>query len=303
MFSLHDLPPTFVRNVSGAFADGAEWLKSLPVLVAECFRRWDLTPCGSPFDLSFHYVVPVLRSGKYPAVLKLGVPSPELISEAKALTLYRGRGAALLLESDPAVGALLLERVQPGNTLAAFQNPIEACELAAGVMQELWQAHASERDFRSLESWTSGLTKLRVRFDGGTGPLDSGLVDAAENIRAELLENSPPSVLLHGDLHHGNLLYSDTSGWVAIDPKGVIGDPCYETASFLLNPNPEIVLHESTQKSRIAVLAKHLDLDPQRIARWAFVQAVLSAWWTIEDGGEDWSTTMSAARILSGFLK
>src|ERR1700761_8169379 len=104
MFPVGDLPPVFVRNVTGAFANGAEWLQNLPVLLATYFRRWDLTPCGGPFDLSFHYVVPVLRSGKHPAVLKLGVPSPELISEIEALSLYGGRGAAALLESDPAVG-------------------------------------------------------------------------------------------------------------------------------------------------------------------------------------------------------
>jgi streptomycin 6-kinase len=298
MFPVCDLPPVFVRNVTGAFAGGAEWLQSLPVLLATCFRRWDLTSSGRPFDLSFHYVVPVLRSGKYPAVLKLGVPSPGLISETKALSMYRGRGATALLESDPALGALLLEHIRPGNTLAACEDPIQACEFAAQVMQKLWQASAGEAEFRSLESWTSGMAKLRERFDGGTGPLDSGMVDAAEHLRAELLQDKSASVLLHGDLHHDNILYSDRVGWVAIDPKGVIGDPCYEPASFLLNPNPDVVLNLPTQKSRIAVLAEHLNLEPRRIARWAFVHAVLSAWWTIEDGGEDWSTAISASRLL-----
>ena len=297
-----ELPASFVRNVTGAFADGARWLDNLPALVAACTQKWDLSLAGDPFELSFNYVVPVLKAEKFAAVLKLGVPTPEFSSEIRALRAFGGHGAVGLLESDESLGGLLLERVNPGNTLAKLNDPIRATEVAAQTMLKLWQA-AVKVDFRGLESWTGGLVKLRARFSGATGPLDSGLVDIAEKIRAELLQGTQPSCLLHADLHHFNILYGAGSGWVAIDPKGVIGDPSYEPASFLLNPHPTVFLDRAIQEARIGILAEHLNMDRQRIVRWAFFHAVLSSWWTIEDGGQNWDDSISAARVLLSLVE
>ena len=297
------LPASFVRNVRGAFPDGARWLENLPDLLAACLRMWGLVLDGEVFELSFNYVVPVVQNGRVAAVLKLGVPSPEFAAEVRALRAFQTHGAVRLLAGDEHLGALLLDRVTPGTTLAALHDEAQAAEIAARTMMNLGQARAVDGAFRSLESWTAGLSALRVRFSGGTGPLDSELVDTAENLRAELLQGEPPSCLLHGDLHHFNILEGSASGWVAIDPKGVIGDPAYEPASFLLNPGPAVVLDRSMQQARIDIFAEQLKMDPQRIARWAFVQAVLGAWWTIEDGGVDWGASMSAAGVLLSLVK
>jgi streptomycin 6-kinase len=297
-----ELPRSFVRNITGAFADGARWLDNLPALVDACTQKWDLSLAGDPFELSFNYVVPVLQGGTFAAVLKLGVPTPEFTSEARVLRAFGGRGAVGLLDSDESLGALLVERVTPGNTLATLHDEVEATKIAAQTMLKLWEANTGGAQFRSLESWTGGLVKLRARFSGATGPLDSGLVDIAENIRAELLQGTPPSCLLHADLHHFNILYGTGSGWVAIDPKGVIGDPSYEPASFLLNPNPTVFLDRAIQEARIGILAENLNMDRQRIVRWAFLHAFLSSWWTIEDGGQNWDDSISAARVLLSLL-
>jgi streptomycin 6-kinase len=298
-----DLPTSFVHNVTRAFADGATWLNNLPALVAACLEKWDLSVAGKPFDLSFHYVVPVLQMGKFPAVLKLGLPTPEFAAEARALRRFEGHGAVALLEKAESLGALLLERVDPGTTLAAGKDHVEAAKIAAQTMLKLWQATTTDAEFRSLENWTGGLSKLRPHFSGSTGPLDAGLVDRAEKVRAELLQGKQPSRLLHADLHHFNILYGNEPGWVAIDPKGIIGDPSYEPAAFLFNPDPEVVLDRSIQQARVTMLADQLNLDAKRIVGWAFFQAVLGAWWTIEDGGRDWGTSIAAARVFSSLLK
>ena len=292
------LPASFVRNVTGAFPGGSLWLDGLSGLLAACCRRWNLALAGNPFELSFNYVVPVLQDGRTAAVLKLGVPTPEFKSEALALRSFRGHGAVRLLESDESLGALLLERINPGNTLATLNDELQAAEIAARTMLTLWEGTPASSEFRTLESWTAGLSKLRARFSGATGPLDPALVDIAENLRAELLQSKPSSRLLHADLHHFNILYGTTSGWVASDPKGVLGDPSYEPAAFLLNPDPAIFLDRSIQEVRIKILADHLTMDAQRMVRWALVHSVLSAWWTIEDDAGDWNASISAARVL-----
>jgi streptomycin 6-kinase len=303
MMSDRDLPISFVHNVTRAFADGARWLDALPTLLAACLEKWDLSLAGDPFELSFNYVVPVMQAGKFAAVLKLGVPTPEFAAEVRALRLFHGYGAVAVIECDASQGALLLERVDPGTTLAAGKDQIQATEIAAQTMLKLWQANTTAAEFRSLENWTGGLGKLRPHFSGSTGPLDAALVDRAERLRAELLQGKQPSRLLHADLHHFNILYGNEPGWVAIDPKGVIGDPSYEPAAFLFNPDPEVVLDRSIQQARVTMLADQLNLDAQRIVGWAFFQAVLGAWWTIEDGGRDWDISIAAARVLSSLLK
>jgi len=296
------LPASFVRNVTGAFPGGAIWVDNLPSLIAACSRKWNFALAGGPFELSYNYVVPVLQDGHTPAVLKLGVPTPQFTSEARALRIFRGHGAVHLLESDESLGALLLERINPGDTLATLHDEDQAAEIAAGIMLDLWKGTPANAEFESLESWTAGLCKLRARFSGATGPLDSALVDIAENLRGELLQGKPSPRLLHADLHHFNILHGTARGWAAIDPKGVIGDPSYEPAAFLLNPDPAIVLDRSIQEDRIKILADHLKMDAQRIVRWALVHSVLSAWWTIEDDAGDWDASISAARVLLSLL-
>lgn len=296
------LPTTFVRNVTGAFPGGAIWIDNLSGLVAAFSQKWKLAPAGDPFELSFSYVVPVLQDGRTPAVLKLGVPTPEFTSEARALRIFSAHGAARVLESDESRGALLLARINPGNTLATLNDEIRATEIAAQTMLSLWKGTSGFSEFRSLESWTDGLGKLRARFSGATGPLDAALVDRAEKLRAELLQEQSSSRLLHADLHHFNILYGLESGWVAIDPKGVVGDPSYEPAPFLLNPDPAVFLHRALQETRIKILADHLKMDAQKIVRWAFVHAVLAAWWTIEDDTGAWEPSISAARVLLSLL-
>jgi streptomycin 6-kinase len=300
--TVEKLPASFVRNVTGAFPGGAIWLDHLPSLIAACSRKWNLALAGSPFELSFNYVVPVLQDGRTPAVLKLGVPTPEFTSETRALRIFRGHGAVRLLESDESLGALLLERINPGDTLATLDDEVQAAEIAARTMLSLWEGTPADSEFRSLESWTAGLCKLRARFSGATGPLDTALVDIAENLRADLLQDKPSPRLLHADLHHFNILHGTVSGWVPIDPKGVIGDPSYEPAPFLLNPDPALFLDRAIQEARIKILADQLKLDAQRIVRWALVHSVLSAWWTIEDDAGDWDASISAARVLLSLL-
>jgi streptomycin 6-kinase len=86
-----------------------------------------------------------------------------------------------------------------------------------------------------VDQWSSGLKKLRQRFAGETGPFPKRLVEMAERLFDELLSSSSSCVLLHGDLHHLNVLKSQ-DGWKAIDPKGVAGEPAYEVCALLLNP-------------------------------------------------------------------
>jgi streptomycin 6-kinase len=104
------------------------------------------------------------------------------------------------------------------------------------------------------------------------------------------------AVVLHGDLHHENILRSHEQGWVAIDPKGVVGEREYEIGALMRNPIP--VLHEPrTLERRADQLAEALGLDRARIRAWSWAQAHLAAAWAVEDG-EDPAHWLAVAERL-----
>ncbi|HMQ31831.1 MAG TPA: aminoglycoside phosphotransferase family protein, partial [Chloroflexaceae bacterium] len=284
------LPEEFTRRVVATFApDGAPWLAALPGLIAACAARWDLA-VGPPFpDLSYNYVAPATLPDGAPAVLKLGVPREELSTEIDALRHYAGRGAARLLAADEAAGALLLERLAPGGTLAplAARDDEAATRVAAEVQARLWRPPPPGHRYPSVADWAAGLSELRPRFGGGTGPFPARLVERAEALFAWLLATQADPVVLHGDLHHFNILDAGGGEWRAIDPKGVVGEPAYEAGALLRNPIPDISRRPRLAEllaRRIAVIAAIQGLDPGRLRAWALAQAVLSAWWSYEDG-------------------
>lgn len=297
-----NLPTHFVKTVTSTFTGGAEWLENLPNLLAECEQRWGLMIRPSPFTLSYNYVAPATLADGTEIVLKVGVPNRELTTEIAALRLYDGRGCVHLLDADLEAGVLLLERLSPGEMLTIVTDDDEATRLAALAMQTLWRPLPAAHNFPSVADWAAGLAELREAFGGGTGPFDRKLVDTAVSLFTDLLTASGEPVLLHGDLHHYNIL-SAGDGWRVIDPKGVAGEPAYEVGALLRNPftifaEPDL---KRITARRLDILVETLDMDRERLRQWSLAQAVLSAWWSYEDGGDpaDWETTMRLAAVLA----
>ena len=269
------------RNVIGAWgAAGEQWLTDLPRILDDTARDWRLT-VGEPFHLTLHYVTAVTRDDGTPAVLKLGVPGGDsLREEAPALRAFAGRGAVRLLRADLDRGALLLERVAPGGRLRDLvpHHDTEATTIATTVMKELAKATSTD-DLPDL------VTRARA-FDRYTpGPLPTDLVRRAGGLMRELCADAPARVVLHGDLHHDNILRATRGEWLAIDPHGLVGDPGYETASLLFNPEPDDRDPALTAlvPARVEQLADELAMPVDRVVAWGFVKAVLSDVWTAED--------------------
>jgi streptomycin 6-kinase len=296
------VPTDLARTVVATWGtEGCAWLARFPALVNEYEARWRIS-VGPPLrHLSYNYVAPATLTDGEEAILKLGVPNRELTAEIEALRRYDGRGAVRLLAGDAAGGALLLERLRPGTPLYDLHDEDRVTAIAAGVMRRLWRPLPPDHTFPTVADWAAGFGRLRARFDGGSGPFPSSLVARAESLFANLLASSDEPVLLHGDLHHWNVVAATRAPWLAIDPKGVAGEPAYEVGALLRNPWGE-PLHPAhpgrVQARRVAILAERLGFDPVRIAGWALSQAVLSAWWSLEDGAADWEHALAYARLL-----
>lgn len=302
------LPHNFVQTVCSTWGEpGRAWLRTLPTLLEDSARRWGLT-LSLPFpNLTFHYVAPAVMADGTEAVLKAGVPDKEIQREAAALRAFDGRGSVRLLDADTDTGLLLLERLRPGavlTTLAEEASDTEATRIAASVMRGLWRPAPPGHEFPTVGDWGQGFARLRARFGGGVGPLPRAWVEEAESLFAELLASSAPPVLLHGDLHHDNILSAERQPWLAIDPKGLVGEPAYEVGALLRNLWPDRHMHQNTQRlldRRARQLAEELELDLARVRGWAVAQAVLSAWWGIEDGDgdSDWGNAIAVAELLA----
>ena len=297
-----NLPTHFIKTVTSTFTEGAEWLARLPEILATCEKRWSVSVQPTNFTLSYNYVTPATLADGTEIVLKMGVPNRELRTEIEALRVYNGRSAVQLLDADPDDGVLLLERLRPGQMLSTVTDDDKATRLAALVMQTLWRPLPVEHSFPSVADWGKGFDRLRQEFGGGTGPFDARLVETAVSHFTDLLASSSEPMLLHGDLHHYNIL-SAGDGWRVIDPKGVAGEPAYEIGALLRNPFTifdEPALKRITAR-RLDILAETLEMERARLRQWSLAQAVLSAWWSYEDGGNpaDWQPTMHLATILA----
>ena len=288
-----------MRDVYGA--EGEEWLGRLPRIVHECAERWSLK-VAEPFQpLSYNWVAPATGSDGAPLVLKVGFPCPEIRREIDSLRLYDGRGIARLLESDADLGALLLERLQPGVMLDSEDDETKATIIAAGVMRQLWRPAPANHQFQTVADWGKGFERLHQRFDGGVGPFPTEMVTEAEETFASLLATSAEPVVLHGDLHHFNILSAEREPWLAIDPKGVVGERAYEVGAFMRNPWPELLSRPDVgviMSRRLDVFSESLTIDRQRLRAWAFSQAVLSAWWSFEDHGRVSEHALTCAAVL-----
>jgi streptomycin 6-kinase len=282
-------------------AGGQQWIEELPDLISYSSERWSLK-LGLPFaNLSYNLVLAATGSDGAALVLKLGVPCPELLTEAAALDLFRGMGAVRLLDHDTDRGILLMERIVPGTPIHEMQSDREAPRTAAKLMQQLWRCPPANHPFPSLDIWFRAFDRLRNRFAGGTGPFTAKLIEKAERTFADLNASTDRRVILHGDLHHTNILFSAKRGWLAIDPKGVCGDAGYEVGPFMVNQLPagasDSVMLE-TLAQRLSVFSEELNIKRERLAQWSFCHAVLSALWDFEESAE-WCLTMKLAETLA----
>lgn len=264
-------------------------------------ERWGLRECQVSEVISFNYVC-YAQSPEYGQVaLKIGVPNPELFTEMKALELYGGRRICRCHESDVQLGAMLLERIIPGQDLTTVPGTLERTAIAARLIAGLPLPHAPVDGLPSFAGWMERAFQ-RVRREGKAGQRFLQLVDRAEQLYGELEGQGRPLCLLHGDLNHWNILY-DAGGctWKAIDPKGAMGPRCLEAGRFILNELGFIDPAEATRRVReiSSEIGAVLGELPHVVAMCAFLDCVLSTSWTLEEHVErDISGSVEQAELL-----
>lgn len=302
-----DIPEPFLKtHLAFAGEDGRRWVESLPTIIAACEARWGIT-VDAPFKLSLNYAAPAVRADGEQFVLKVIAPHLDADLEPDVLRAWAGRGAVALVAHDAEFGAMLLERCLPGDELATLfaAEDDEASAVAAEVMTQLWHPLPDGHPYPGLAEYTGVLDRLDAIFGGPDWPLDRRVADAAILLRKDLLASAPEAVLLHGDLHHHNILRAQRQPWLCIDPKGVAGEQAYEPSPFFYNPAvewPAAVDVARVVRRRIDLVSERAGLDRQRVIGWAAVQGIVSSAWGYEGDGHGWPRCERVAALALEML-
>lgn len=278
---------------------GAAWLRALPSLVERCAAEW-----GLELGRTFHGGVIALtlaatRADGSEVVLKLRGPDPESDHEAAALACWDGRGAVRVLERDDGRRALLLERLCPGTPLGARPED-EATDVVGGLLRELHALAPAPPGMQRLRDVARGWAEqLPARWERHGRPFEEELVDLA----VETFLAQPPAdardVLLHQDLHAGNVLL-DGDRWRAIDPKPLVGEPAFDGAAILRDRHWTLSEGELARvvPRRLDRLAAASSYDRERLRRWGIAHTL--AWGVDDEGVEPGMLACARALLRAG---
>ena len=172
--------------------------------------------------------------GERAVVLKVVGASGDEWRVGETLEALGGRGTVRVLAHVP--GAVLLERLSPGTSLVSLvleNRDDEATEIIAGVIQHMSRPREPASSPPTVQDWGGAFARYVA---GGDTQVPLALVERARHIYTDLCGSQRQPRLLHGDLQHDNVLFDSGRGWVAIDPKGVVGEVEYEIGAALRNP-------------------------------------------------------------------
>lgn len=300
-----NLPEKFVGNTLGLCGDsGGLWLNDLPHIIESLSENWQIK-VDKPFEnLSYNFVAPCICADDSEAVVKIAVPlnNSEIFNEAKYLQILDGKGTVKVLNFDKERRAMLLEKLSPGKHLKEIfvGNEQAAVEVAAVLIRKLRRKPSACSEFILLEVWFENFFKRALNTE-----FPQEYLRKTQEIFYEF-NNSSPKFLLHGDLHHENILSAERESFLAIDPKGIIGEIGFETSAFLNNHldwlADDLNLHEKLIKA-VAHFSESFEIKPRDLYKWAFAQMVLAVWWTFEDGGQHWREELWRVKIWEEILE
>lgn len=253
-------------------------------VMEELLERWQLEIDGYlEAGLAINVICLVRRDNDRQYILKTGYPEPELFTEIAVLKHWRGRsGCVQLVEVDENHGVILMERVRPGTSFRQVPAATRSDDIP-GVFDSV-PMKCDRGRFPDYVEWASRAFD-RYRASGSTGHL--AFIQHAERLLADIIRRYPESWLLHGDLHHDNMLKSKDGGWVVIDPKGVMGPRVLEYGRFMHNfmadeASEWASIEQVLMKRSGALEGIHPASDLLTVG---FIDLTLSTCWTLNDGG------------------
>jgi streptomycin 6-kinase len=245
------------------------------MMFRDYLERWTLTLDGEPVVTATSRLLPV-RAGNVPAMLKVAIHDEEKRG-GLLMTWWGGIGAAPVLAHGD--DAIVLERAALNTSLAelAHNNDDEATRIICRVVEQLHAPRSGPPPpLVPLTQWFAPLYSAAQRY--------AGIFRTAAAAASRLLDDQRDIGVLHGDVHHGNVLDFGGRGWLAIDPKALSGERYFDYANILCNPDVELATAPGRMARQATIIAEAANLDRSRLLDWTLAWAGLSAAFLAEDG-------------------
>lgn len=246
-----------------------------PTLFQPYLSRWGLSSDGAPFATRSSHLMPVRHEGR-PAMLKIAVEAEERFG-GRLMVWWAGDGAARVLAHDD--DTLLIERATGPGTLAAMVQAGRDDAASRIICTAAARLHSPRRqslpELVGLDHWFRQLASATHH---------GGLIAQAAATARRLLGEPRDVVVLHGDIHHGNILDFGPRGWLAIDPKGLFGERDFDFVNLFRNPDEATAFSPGRFARQLAVVTEAAGLEASRLLQWILAFAGLSAVWQIGDG-------------------
>lgn len=268
---------------------GLAWIAGLPRMAEDYLRRWDCSLDGTPRHGMLAWVLPVRTNTGEPAVLKLQPVDDETVGEPVALRTWDGHGAVRLLLDDPSTGAMLLERCDPERSLGRVPDDLVAVRILSELLARLTSVPAPA-GVRRLSTIAEGLVERAGTVGDQVGEEDRRLIASCAGAVSEVRSEAGDR-LLHWDLHYENVLApaggSGREPWLAIDPKPLAGDPCFDLLPALDNRWDDVLATGDIERAvlhRFDLMTEVIGLDRGRASAWTLGRVLQNLLWSVEDG-------------------
>ncbi|HEY5007026.1 MAG TPA: aminoglycoside phosphotransferase family protein [Caulobacteraceae bacterium] len=276
------LQPMVLRNVAAKGEAGAAWLATLPTLVADLERRWNVVVGATMPNATEAYVAETMSANGHAGVLKLPIPDAEKPRrELGVLLAANGRGYVRVLEHDPASGAMLLERLGP--QLAQLGYPIERqIEVICATLAEAWRQPPADLSLMTgaekAASLANAIRAIAPRFEAACSARTIDVALRFAEQRGAAFDPST-SVLGHGDSHCWNTLVDPAGGgFKFVDPEGLFIEPAHDLSISLREWSDDFLSGDPVSRglARCEILARLTGVEATPIWQWGVLETLVN---------------------------
>jgi Streptomycin 6-kinase len=264
-------------------------------------EKWALSSLAFIPSYSANLVFTCMSKAHGPSVLKLANPAfGTMAAEYGALREYGGGRYCQVYEADSEGNALLLERIRPGRPLRDESSLDTRLSVFCSLYEGLHIPSSDPDRYPTYDGWATRITDEMSRRPEWAKLYAH--MKRAEQICLSLSAVYSRKMLLHGDLHHDNMLLGEGGRYVIIDPKGVVGDPVFDVPRFVLNEFGDDITDELYGKITgiLAVLERRLRIPLETLKQCLYVETVMGLCWSAEDGaGEEERSSMLATAAFA----
>jgi len=265
-------------------------------------KHWNLIQDGDEILTHSSLLLPVRKNAE-PLMLKIVDLHDDEALAWQILKIYNGQGAVFLVDvSGP---AQLLERIIPDEAVPDLESMVvsgkeeQALDILCQSIINLQETVREGPSFKPVNSFHSRTLEMQKHMESRVFPKETQTIFESALSCSLKLDKGHSQKLLHGDLHHFNLLNSKTRGWLAIDPKGIYGPREYDFAIPLCNPYPhtDLVACPKRMKRLTRRIEKDYGFCADLILEFTWIHALqVAAWSRDSDCHQYWMACAKAAK-------